>query len=206
MVCCQGLIGGREKRISGHWDLNPGLESGPKSALPLNLYFPDHSSIPQEKIIYFFFAITSFLTLAAQQPTSFQNFWGWLFPFLASFSTIPFSCQLHFTRLTSFHNYSLLSPASPEQQQEHRNRISLCSFREQQHQQIVMLHAFLHTSPPSRKNALPPPPHPPETYKWAEEATKPEEEATRPEGGLHQQPSTNTYFFGNSKQLPPVSK
>ena len=38
-----------------------------------------------------------------------------------------------------------------------------------------------------------------ETYKWAEEAV-------RPEGGLHQQPSTNTHFFGNSKQLPPVSK
>ena len=62
VVCCQGLIGGWEKRINGHWDLNPGLGSGPKSALPLNLYFPDHSSIPQEKIIYFFFAITSFLT------------------------------------------------------------------------------------------------------------------------------------------------
>ena len=26
------------------------------------------------------------------------------------------------------------------------------------------------------------------------------------EGGLHQQPSTNTYFFGNSKQLPPIGK
>ena len=107
VVCCQGLIGGREKRISGHWDLNPGLESGPKSALPLNIYFPDHSSIPQEKIIYFFFfAITSFLTLAAQQPTSFQNFWGWLFPFLASFSTIPFSCQLH-----AAHQLSQLFPS-----------------------------------------------------------------------------------------------
>ena len=38
-----------------------------------------------------------------------------------------------------------------------------------------------------------------ETLKWAEEAA-------RPEGGLQQQPSTSTYFFGNSIQLPPVSK
>ena len=33
-----------------------------------------------------------------------------------------------------------------------------------------------------------------ETYKWAEEAA-------RPEGGLHQQPSTNTYFFGDSNNF-----
>jgi len=38
-----------------------------------------------------------------------------------------------------------------------------------------------------------------ETNRWAEEAA-------RPEGGLHQQPSTNTYFFGDSKHFPPVSK
>ena len=205
MVCCQGLIGGREKRIIGLWDLNPGLESGPKSALPLNLYFPDHSSIPQEKIIYFFFALRLFSRwqhnslllsrifgadcfLSSPAFPRFLSLASFISRGSPAFTIIPFSCQLH------------------QKQQEHRNRISLCSFREQQHQQIVMLHAFLHTSPPSRKNALPPPPHPPETYKWAEEATKPEEEATRPEGGLHQQPSTNTYFFGNSKQLPPVSK
>ncbi len=175
-----------------------------KSALPLTPYFPDHSSIPQVKIIYFFFAITSFLTWQHIRLLLSRIFGADCF--LSSPAFPRFLSLASFTQLTSFHNYSLLSPASPEQQQEHRNRISLCSFREQQHQQIVMLHAFLHTSPPSRKNALPPPPHPPETYKWAEEATRPEEEATRPEGGLHQQPSTNTYFFGNSKQLPPVSK
>ena len=112
MVCCQGLIGGREKRIIGLWDLNPGLESGPKSALPLNLYFPDHSSIPQEKIIYFFLLLRLFSRwqhnslllsrifgadcfLSSPAFPRFLSLASFISRGSPAFTIIPFSRQLH---------------------------------------------------------------------------------------------------------------
>ena len=55
MVCCQGLVGGRKKRIIRYF--GPlGFEPwtlGSKSALPPKPYFPDHSSLPTEKCLFF---------------------------------------------------------------------------------------------------------------------------------------------------------
>ena len=54
VVCCQGLIGGWEKRINGHWDLNPGLGSGPKSALPQTFTFRTTVQSHKRKLFTFF--------------------------------------------------------------------------------------------------------------------------------------------------------
>ena len=101
--------------------MNPGLRSGLKSALPLTPYFPDHSSIPQEKFINFFLHIRPFLTLAQHHSTTAYFFVTQLSKFWGA------DCFAHLLPRQLFQDSFLLPAsrqltlaASPEQQQEHR--------------------------------------------------------------------------------------